>query len=383
MLDFFKKKKAEKFSLIIDIQSGLVRGAVIKKVDGENPKILRITTKNITRKVHTNIHYINKMMQKALSEVIKLLTENHRIDSIDVILSSPWVLSNSKTIKIDFPEMTEIKEETITNIIDSEKNKLENKFKDDNKSTNIENDLNYIEQKIFNIRLNGYSVNQYIGKKAKDIEISFAMTLSSTTILNKISEIIEKTIHIKKIQYHSGLLLNYIALRRIIPEQNDYIYLHIHGELTDVIIVKNGLCANIASFPLGIMNLIRRISHIFKQNDEVSDSMLSLYQGGRLNDIETNKIKEIIEEFSNSWYAVYNKILTLFSETNVAPRFICFYTQFHSDIFKQILINKNSDDIHIVDYNIEKIESEITFEKTSEYNQLIKMYALALNDMIQ
>jgi hypothetical protein len=46
----------------------------------------------------------------------------------------------------------------------------------------------------------------------------------------------------------------------MMPDKNDYVYIHAHSELTDIIIVKRGICENISSFPIGTSNLIRKIS---------------------------------------------------------------------------------------------------------------------------
>ncbi len=384
MFPFLSKNKKEKFSLIVDIQSGLVRGALVKNEEGKPPLILRVSTKIIPRKTHTNSHYINKMMLKALSEVMMLVTENHHITSIDIVLSSPWVLSHSKTIKVNFPKQTEITEEIVSGLIEEERKKLELKFKTDHKEIpDTHNDLRYIEQKIFDIKLNGYSVGQYLNRVISDLELSLAMTLSSQIILNRINDVISKFTHTKDIRYHSGLLLNFVALRKMMPDKTDYVYIHAHSELTDVIVVKKGLCASISSFPLGTSNLIRKISHSFKQSDEVADSMMSLYQGNKLDETEMKKISTLIDVFSAGWYALYSKTLEATADIGGTPRLMYLSTHSHMDIFKKILIDKNKDEIHINDFSLEQIDSKITFEKISESNQLIKMYALALNDMLQ
>jgi cell division ATPase FtsA len=383
MFSFFSKREKEKYSLIVDIQSGLVRGALVLNRETLPPIIQRVVTKTIPRKIHTNSNYINKMMLKALSNVLLMTSENHLISRVDIVLSSPWVLSHSKAVRIKFDKNTTVTEEVISNLVDIERKKLETEFSTTHKQIpNIYNDLNYIEQKVFDIKLNGYSVSEYIGRVAKDLEISIAMTLSSKVILNRINSVIDKFINSKNIKYHSALLMNFSALRKMMSDKNDYVYIHAHSELTDVIVVKKGLCANISSFPLGTANLIRKISHIFKQSDEVADSMMSLYQGGKLNEVEAKQVLKIIEEFSHGWIALYRRILESTTETGGIPRLIFLSTHSHSEIFKDLIVKNTKEDIHIVDFNLENIESDITFAKTSENNQLIKMYALALEDVL-
>ncbi len=383
MFSFLSKKEKEKYSLIIDIQSGLVRGALVSKTGNGFPIIKHVKEKIIPRRIHTNGNYINKMMLHALSIVTSDIIENYQISKIDIILSSPWVLSHSKSIKINFENDTIITDKIITQIVDEERKKLENIFITGHKEIpNINNDLNYIEQKVFDIKLNGYVVNNYIGKSVRSMEISVAMTLSSKIIIKRISDVLRKISHSKNYKYHSGLLLNYTALLKMMPDKTDYIYVHSHSELTDVILVKKGMCANISSFPIGTSNLTHRIAHAFKHNDEVADSMIKLYTEGKLEESEMKKITKIVGEYSNGWLALYKKVLESSIEVNSIPRLIFLSAHANVNILNNIIKMSTTEDTHIIDFNLENFDSKITFEKPIEMNQLIKMYALALDDML-
>ena len=383
MFSFLSKKEKEKYSLIIDIQSGLVRCALVSKTGNGFPIIKHVKEKIIPRRIHTNGNYINKMMLHALSIVTSDIIENYQISKIDIILSSPWVLSHSKSIKINFENDTIITDKIITQIVDEERKKLENIFITGHKEIpNINNDLNYIEQKVFDIKLNGYVVNNYIGKSVRSMEISVAMTLSSKIIIKRISDVLRKISHSKNYKYHSGLLLNYTALLKMMPDKTDYIYVHSHSELTDVILVKKGMCANISSFPIGTSNLTHRIAHAFKHNDEVADSMIKLYTEGKLEESEMKKITKIVGEYSNGWLALYKKVLESSIEVNSIPRLIFLSAHANVNILNNIIKMSTTEDTHIIDFNLENFDSKITFEKPIEMNQLIKMYALALDDML-
>ena len=168
----------------------------------------------------------------------------------------------------------------------------------------------------------------------------------------------------------------------MMPDKTDYIYVHSHSELTDVILVKKGMCANIASFPIGTSNLTHRIAHAFKHNDEVADSMIKLYTEGKLEESEMKKITKIVGEYSNGWLALYKKVLESSIEVNSIPRLIFLSAHANVNILNNIIKMSTTEDTHIIDFNLENFDSKITFEKQLEMNQLIKMYALALDDML-
>ena len=104
MFPFLSQKEKENYSLIIDIQSDLVRGSLIASKDDKHPRILSVITNQIPRKEHVDSSYLIKMMLKSLSEILIKLANDKYIENIDIVLSSPWVTSHSKTINIKYKE---------------------------------------------------------------------------------------------------------------------------------------------------------------------------------------------------------------------------------------------------------------------------------------
>lgn len=385
MFSLFSNEEKGKISILIDIQSGLVRGALVLNKGENAPHILYITTQSFTRKIHVDSTYITKTMLKSVAMVINSITNDGLIkiqslgynkkslDSIHFILSSPWVISKSKLVKIQFENETKITEKMISDIIIEEQNKLKHDFG---------SDLTLTEQKIFEIKFNGYVVNNFEDRKAKTLEISFATTLSPEKILNKIHLAVSKNIHIEKAFHHSALLLHFLALQSLFPKREDFVSVHIHGELTDIIVVRKGVCACLASFPFGVFTLLRKVSYISKHADETSDSILSLYQGDKLEDSENKKVKKIIEPLMQTWYHQFLKSITKNEDRVIIPRLVYLSAHSHFDIFKSVFILNNEKKYEVISFNTVQIESHVTYEKISEKSQVIGMYALALKDMI-
>ena len=118
------------------------------------------------------------------------------------------------------------------------------------------------------------------------------------------------------------------------------------------------------------------------QNDTVTDSMISLYQGKKLESLEEKKIGRIIGDYSEEWFSQYKKTLEVADIATNIPRIYFLSTHSHIEIYKDILNTKIGYEIRITDFAIEKINSAISYEKTSDKNQLIEMYAYALDGMI-
>jgi hypothetical protein len=396
MFSFLSSKKKEELSIIIDIQSGLVRGSLVFNKENQISQILYIITKEISQKDFTGSSFLVKAMIESLSDVINKLSDqfmakakefgysSKSIKNIHFILSSPWVLSQSKTITIKFDKTTDINKKLIQSVIEDERKIIEKKFKemDFNKDSSISNsDWLFIEQKIFEIKLNGYKVNDCENKKAQDLEVSFAATLSSKILLNKIETTINKNLKIHKIQYHSALLLNFMAMRILIPEKNNFVSIHVHSELTDIVVVKNGLSANLSSFPIGISTILRKLTTDLKETAESTESMLSLYEGGKLDSLQEIKFKELLDPLLKNWYLEYIKSVDHEDDGVFIPRTAYLSTHSNLGIFKKV-INENNELAKVIDFEINSINPHVIFEKNSEYNQLIGMYALTLRSMI-
>lgn len=395
MFSFLSNKKEEELSIVIDIQSGLVRGALVFNKVNENSIILNVVTRDIVKKPHTDNIFLVKKMLKALSEVIESLVEElnkkdpalgyskKSVKAIHYILSSPWVLSRSKTISMTFEKSTEISEKFVLNLIEEERKKIEEKFNEINviKDLPEKSDLIFIEQKIFEIKLNGYKVNSYNSKKVDSIDISFAATLSSKKLLKRISSIVNNNLHVRKVQYHSALLLNFMAMRILVPEKDNFVSIHIHNELTDIVVVKKGLAANLSSFPFGTSTLLRRVSSALKESPESTESKLSLYIADKLETIEKENFKKVINPILNKWYQEYLKSVSHPDDDNFLPKTVYMSAHTFLNIFENT-ITSNNELTKIVSFETDAVTMHVTFEKNFEYNQLLGMYAISLRSMI-
>ena len=113
-----------------------------------------------------------------------------------------------------------------------------------------------------------------------------------------------------KVYFHSSLLLQYIALRQVLaPERENYMLVHIHGELTDIVVVEGGLCTFLATFPVGIHTLIRKLSKSANVDGRTAESMLTLYLGGKFDEIHSRDIEFLISNLMKYWTGELGKVL--------------------------------------------------------------------------
>lgn len=326
-------------SLIIEIQSGLVRGIIIKK-GSHKPEILARHSVSTISKDKTSA-YLTKIMLRAVSDVVKHLTHKHFVESVHVVLSSPWALSHSKAVEMNFSKDTVIDSKMIFSIVDEDKN-----------TANVHKDLMFIEKKIFEVKLNGYVVQNYEDKPTRKLNISFATTLSSRNLLNKIHASLEQAFKIQKIQYHSGLLLDYISLSTFFADKNDYIYIHAHSEITDIVMVQSSVCTNISAFPMGTATLAKNIP----------ESLLNMIDKDTISKTELSRLSPALNNYFGEWFAQINSLVDMKS----APRYIYISTHSFLTIFKKKLEETLGKGYHIHNFEPDTME----------------MYSIALQDML-
>lgn len=342
MFSIASHTKKENMVLVFDIQSGVINGALALLKPDKSFKVQNIKNKQIIRRGHMETSEYIKSMMSSLVSLGHELAESHHISQIHIILSSPWVISQSKTTRVLFDKDTVINAKLIDGIVEEGSDK--NAFDDD---------VVYIEKKIFDIKLNGYSVTKYIDRVAKRIEVSFASTITSSSLINTIRDTVKKQFSVNKIDYHSSLLMNFISLRKLITDMNDYVYMHIHAELTDIIVVRSGICSHIASFPIGLSSLKKRLALALNIDEKMVDSTLSVYKDGKFDENEKAKIKAKLDEYSSEWLNNYTKIINECENKDLIPEVMYISALSNADIYKDIIRTRVSENIHFVDLDVD------------------------------
>ncbi|MDP3962755.1 MAG: hypothetical protein Q8Q03_02740 [bacterium] len=281
-------------SLVIEIQSDSVRGALVD-FRGQAPEVICSASSRIMHKDHAGSEYITMSMLKSVENVAgKIMKEaGGSVRDAHFILSSPWVISKSKKVRIEYEEEAEITSDMIEEVVKEEAGRILEESSED---------IVIVEQKIFDVSLNGYPVHSYEGKRALSLEVSLVLSMSSDEILKKMHSAVSRHIHFYNDCYHSALLLHYISLRSSSMDGDEFAVVHVHGELTDIVVVRNSFSSNLGSFPFGASTLVRKISSVMESSPETSSSMLSMHEEGRLEDEHGRRMEEALLSIVGGWH---------------------------------------------------------------------------------
>jgi hypothetical protein len=383
-MPLFSKKPVQKLILMLDVQSSVIRGSLVIFGTGE-PRIVFTYNASIPFKPHTDSRYLIKMTLRAVSETITAIARSmhlnahgdqpniwpRRISAVHYVLSSPWIVSQAKTLAMKFDKDTRITRQYILKEIGIERAKL---------STAPDEPVSVIEEKIFDVRLNGYSVSEWENKAARQFEVSFTTSIAGTRMIERFVEYCEAIARPRAVHFHSSLLLQCVGMAEIMPDKSDYTLIHIHGELTDVAVIRHHTCAFFGSYPIGVRTLIRRIAATTGTDEHAAESILTLHIAGQTDPAHTKANTASIAAVSGEWLA---QLQALFKQSNLdvpPPVSIILSAWAHDDFFLMILKEAYAR-IRIELLSIDTVASQIAFEPRTERRRLTALCALAVKTM--
>ena len=341
LFSFLNNRKEEDVSALFHIGSGSVGGHLIRLSKTSKPEIIYATKTSIPFQKNINPERHFKSMIKAFESTLKDIQKqgllhlnftglrNYGIKSAFYILSSPWCVSQTKIIKIKKDKPFEISENSLEGIMEEQ----EKKFLSDESSEGSK----IIEKKIIEAKLNGYKMTEIFGKTATEAELSFFMTLAPEYALEELKAIASKYFNFRSSYFHSFALSSFSVIRDIYPEKENFIYLDIHEELTDLSVIKESVFVENSSFPLGKNFFTRQISEKLNISSNEAQSLINLYGSGKCDQTTSKKIQTITDIALKDWLNNFHSALVSFSLNMYVPRTIFMIV---SDDFKVFLAEK-------------------------------------------
>lgn len=372
----------DKLILILDVQSSVVRGSLALLKKDDPPHVLYTYSTNIPWKPNTNSSYLIKVTLKAVAEsseaalrALHLMSGANvpkKIAEVHFALSSPWIVSQAKTLSIEFPKEVQVNRARIEKIIDEERAKLSPKTGDQQVSV--------IEQKIFDVRLNGYSVPEWNGMQARQLDVSYTVSVAGTRMLERFIEAAAQAARGRRPFFHSSLLLQHIGLTTVMPERDAYALAHVHGELTDVAVMRKNSCIFFASYPFGVKTLVRKIAATTHTDVQAADSLLTLYTAGHMDQAHAKDSTKIIKDIAMGWSSELKKLFAEQSANCPMPATIVVYAFAHDEFFVQAL-KEIYPTTHTDLLLIESILPYVSFGERAERRRLTGLYAIAIHSM--
>lgn len=333
-MGLFTKDSGGDLTLILDIGSGSIGGALILKNKKGAPTILNTERKFFKPQNSFDELRVRKEMLETLDVVCvnlqkKVGTRPHKIYCI---LGTPWSHGELRAIELVEKKDFKFTEKFAQKLIAEEVGRF--------KKSGDEN-LVIIDQKTTKVALNGYNIEKPHGERARTLRLDVFLSVSSKDLAAKIEEKIHKTFK-AQIAFTSQMFSDFIVVRDIFELQNDFLIINAGGEATDVVLIKDDHLVGTASFPFGHNSIIRLISKSLGKTLHETKSVFSLMRDGHMEVKESHAIARAIKSAASIWINNFKGILSDLAPTRHVPHNLFLISDDKTYLWLQTLLNNKS-----------------------------------------
>ncbi|MFA6514972.1 MAG: hypothetical protein WCT42_01760 [Candidatus Paceibacterota bacterium] len=323
-MGFLFTQKKESFIAIFDIGSGSVGGAIVRvPMDNkEIPVILKSVRTDVKFHKDFDFNFFTKDMISALRETVTSLYDKKigAPDEIVCVLASPWYLSETRSIILNKEKPFTFTKHLASELIEKEITNLTQLYK--TKYGTLEGAPEIIEKNTMSVSLNGYAIEDPVGKKCQSLEMDMVISLAPKLCLDKIKETLSKTFHHTKVSFSTFTLSTYLAIRDKYLTQDSYLLLDISGEITDVGIVTKGILKSVLSFPFGKKTFFDYMCTKLEIELRDAKELFKLYSENNLSDAFKKKIEPLLKSIENSWGEAFKQCISTLPRTLILPNTI-------------------------------------------------------------
>ncbi|HTK32937.1 MAG TPA: hypothetical protein VL335_00090 [Candidatus Paceibacterota bacterium] len=381
-MNLFSRTPKDSLNFIVDVQSSVVRGSLVLMRAGQLPHIVWTHDVDIAYRTNSKSAFLIDTAVKALKAIS---TEAHtfvrdtkahpdipnHISRVHCVLSSPWIVSQARTVSQRFDVDTKIGRSHISDVIKNERTQL---------AQNSDDLMIGIEEKIFDVRLNGYSIAHWENATARTLEVSFAISLAGKHMIGRFVDACKSAgVSGSHVDFHSSLLLQHIALNDNFASHDTHVLVHVHGELTDIVVASGQTCVLFGSHPIGVRGIVRKLSHQLKITESTSDSLLAMYENNQLDPIHGAHDIEIIHKILDAWTDSCLKVTSLVP-TNHQPTRALISARFHETLFKNTFAAAYPT-MQVELLPSEKLFELATFDPTVSRLRLTVLYTVAIHSL--
>ncbi|MFA5000931.1 MAG: hypothetical protein WC531_01745 [Candidatus Paceibacterota bacterium] len=382
-----KKDESEVIG-IIDLGSAQVSGAIIKlQKDREIESVLAQTDEKITYQELPDFPHFWEKTKQAIQTVLRELREGTknvntgqsgkpenqtiRLEKIFIFLSSPFFQSQTKVIKVDNP--TPIK---IT------KNYLADLIKQADSQNNLGENIVILEDKVMQIKLDGYLTTWPIGQKAREVVLNRFLSWANKDLLINLRDLLKAEYAEASVIFNSFSFATYDIFKDFLPDK-DFILLDTGNEITDVLVIKDHVLAEHFSFPKGKNYLIREVTKALGTVLTEAETSLTLYATGQANPQLKVRLEPVLTQIAQFWQADFKKTLTQTIETTFLPETIYLIGDDPTDnIFAQFIDQADLSEVTLSNHKltaifVEKLLADGLTHLTGQAQPLTNSWLLA------
>ncbi len=299
---------------VFDISSSSVAGAHALVPKGSLSKETKVSFLASTRTLSEpredlNIERFVADTVAGLEATITTLkkADAHKPDYIQILLASPWFVSQSRTITYSKTTPFTCSQKLIDSLIEKEIAYVMEH--DMEKFGTMGRDGVIIEKQISLIKLNGYTTTKPFGKKAQSLELSLVVTVSPKTIVERFTTCFKKAYGNATLRFTTSPYATFIVVRDFLGTPSELMIVDIGEEITDIACIKDELFLYEHSFPVGSYQLYRTLVANDHSTMVEARALVDSFHLGKLSAAMTSSTQKALEDFGALWIRSFQEIL--------------------------------------------------------------------------
>jgi len=291
---------------VFDISSSSVGGAhaLIKKGPQTAPTTISVLAQSRVEAALQEDLNIERFVAETLRSIESVATtirkeDVHHPEYIQVVLASPWYVSQTRTITYNRETSFVCTEKLVNSLIDKEIAYIIANEKD--RFGDLGSEQSIVEKQLSLIKLNGYVTHTPYGKHAKSLELYLTVTIAPKKVLEQFTDLLRRLYGTRKIGITTSAYTTFVATREENTAAQHCVIVDIGEEVTDVAFVKDELFLYQHSFPVGTYELFRAVAKAIDSTSAEAKSALEAYRLQKLSSKRAVLIEKAVHAFVSTW----------------------------------------------------------------------------------
>ena len=345
MWSFRREKKIKKI-LTLYVGSASVYATWIEFQQGEtekSPQIKATVSHTLPITPELVLSSLLENTEKAIVQAGKMIVEKGigKPDQIVCFLSSPWYASQVRHIRIAKTLPFAVTPKLVATLVKKEIDLFSrNEIPAFGTGANASR---IIEKEITGIVLNGYPTSDPYNTEARDLEISLLISVAPLRVVQAFTDAIAHVFHSREVVFHSSSYAGAFVMRDLAVSEDDFLFMDVGSDITDVVLVEKGAIKNVASFPYGTDTLTRTFAQRSGKQIPDTKALISLYGSGKLESVLQARTEKTIEHAMSLWRS--QAADTLHMLTDEPPKTLLFLGTPETKLFYDSLSHQTIKDI--------------------------------------
>lgn len=306
----FGRSRQSDISIVFDIGSSSVGGAVVEYDENELPVLLFSSRRAIAFKKDFDFeHFFSSMVESfeavtmdvltSLTDAVEDISEtikssrrrtigSRRIEDVYCVFGSPWYQAQILTFEDTFKQSKLVTESTVIEIAKKAGEQLRAQFEDPQ-------NVSLLENSILDYTLNGYRVAHEQSMRARSVGVNVYTSCISKDSIAAVKLPLRRGFGVRKVSSFSFLMTFFSVLRELHPHKGNFVTVDIRGEVTEIGVVKDDALVKVEVFPFGRYTLARAIAAELDIEVYEAHSRLAMYTKGGLEENEYEQIEKILD----------------------------------------------------------------------------------------